>query len=137
MASQPVPVMGTQGYVTDVANKFAYLFTNYYLTDYNQSILFKGEIVSLTRSLQECGSNKTTLTQRVRSELVTYFNRYYDSVSVNVTVEDDTTVGNEDQLVLTITVAITDSSVTSEFSRMVKTANGVINKVIDLNNYGE
>ncbi len=137
MANNPVPTLSTQGYVSDSANRFAQLFANFYLADYNQTYVFDGRITSLTRLLQQAGSDTDKLVETVQSDLTFYLNNHYDKVNVSVTVEDDTEKGHGDQLILKVMVTVFEEAKQRQYGYLLRTANALLQEVVNLNNYGD
>jgi hypothetical protein len=137
MANTPVPVLGTQSFVYDSANKFNQLLSDFYLSDYNQTQLYPGQVTSLPRILQQAGSDYATAVSKIQSLFSNYLSRYYDgNNSVQVSVVDDTAVGRKDQLILKLVVSLTEDSQQVTYGYLLKTANAMIEEVVRINNYG-
>lgn len=137
MATNPVPTLSTQGYVSDSANRFAQLFSNFYLSDYNKTLVFAGEISSLPRLLQQAGNDENKLAESVQSEFSNFLSNHYEKSSVVVTVLEDTDKGHGDQLILKIEVTVYEDMVQRQYGYLLRTANAMLQEVVKLNNYGE
>ena len=81
----PVPTMSTQGFVTDLAGKLDYLLAHFFLSDYNQTQLYPGGVLSFHELVQRCGGDAEQLMELIQRGVSSYLGNYYDSVQVDVT----------------------------------------------------
>lgn len=136
MSVIPVPVMGTQSLVSDSANKFFQLMSDLYVSDYNQTQLYPGKVTSLARLIQQAGSDGSKAATLIQSALSVYFSRYYDGCRIDVTVEDDTDAGRQDQLVLRLKIGVQEQGVSQVYDYMIKSTNSMLDELIRINNTG-
>lgn len=136
MSVIPVPVMGTQSLVSDSANKFFQLMSDLYVSDYNQTQLYPGNVTSLARLIQQAGTDGNKAATIIQSALSVYFSRYYDGCRVDVTVEDDVNSGRQDQLVLRLKIGVQEQGVNQVYDYMVKSTNSMLDELIRINNTG-
>lgn len=81
MAVIPYPDIDS-GYIYDPGKKFDRLMSDFFEAEYSQSYLFYGSIASLPWLVQTYQSDETVLAQKIRSTLMTYLEKYFDSVEV-------------------------------------------------------
>lgn len=137
MSITPVPVLGTQSFVSDSANKFNQLITDIFVADYNQSLIYASNVTSISRMLQLSGNDANKIVTIFTSQLRTYFSRYYDNVNVSVSVDDDTDSDKPDALIIKLVVSIQESDQESTYGYLLKTASGNLDKLIKIVNFGE
>jgi hypothetical protein len=137
VANNPVPTIGTQDFITDSANKFAQLFTDFLVSDYNQTYLYPGEVTSAPYLVQQAGSDENAQVRIFQDALSKYFRRYYDDVSVTVTASDlkDSTLQGGTNLA--VVIQLTENLTQVTYGRMITTANNLITNVTNLINYGK
>lgn len=90
MAAIPYPCIDT-GYIYDPRKKFDRMMSDFYEAEYSQSYLFRGSISSLPWLLQEYQSDQDLVASKMRSMLMTYLEKYFDSVEVETGVLDNST----------------------------------------------
>jgi len=77
----------TQGWVHTSTEKIDLLLSAWLLSDYSQSEIFHGHIVSLPYMIVKLGHNPEQFVNYVSEKLSAYIGRYYDNVVVDVTYE--------------------------------------------------
>lgn len=137
MSITPVPVLGTQSFISDSANKFNQLITDIFVADYNQTLIYPGQVTSISRMLQLSGNDASKIVTIFTSQLRTYFSRYYSNVNVNVSVSDDTDSSKPDALIIKLVVSIQETDQESTYGYLLTTASGALDKLIKIVNTGE
>jgi len=132
----PVPTLSTHGYVSDAVTKFDFLISHFYLSDYNQTYLYLGNVSSLPRIIEKnsANTNSNSILSELRSTLETYLSRYYDAVNVSAIIRDvkEATSG----ITIDISISITDEGTKYSFTRLLESVNGRVQTVAKINNYG-
>lgn len=86
------PSLDSKGWITDPNEYLVRLFTYYVASNYSQSLLFKGNILSMQKAIQQFGPNMEGLASRMQSDLTSIFGRSFggDNVMVEVVVDEST-----------------------------------------------
>lgn len=134
MAISPLPSLSPDGWVKDTPNKTDYLLSHFFLAEYSQSFLYKGNISSLPFLLQK-NSDDFNLAKDVESTLQTYFGRYFSNVVVQSKCTTDATDTVKKSLQIFIEFDDLDGTRFS-VGKVADIINSKINRVIQLNNYG-
>ncbi len=87
MSDKLVPTLSGRGWLRSPAEKVDQILSWFYVSDYSQSELFRGNITSFAYLVQRYGSDKNQLTSRTESTLESYFKRYLPGTIVEVTAE--------------------------------------------------
>lgn len=132
----PVPSLGTQGWVSDDANKMDLLLSHFFLSDYNQTELYPGNVISLPEIIQNNGNQIDGIINELKSKLTNYLNRYYDSVDVTLEGDPDPNASPEIKYDLRISIVVKTASGTELYSNLIKTENSKLINIIKLNNFG-
>ncbi len=134
MANTILPILGTQGFVEDSSTKFDLTLSHFFLSDYNQSYLYSGNIYSLQRIFQQTGQDAEAVSLLLREHLTSYLNSYYDNVEITNVVKEAITPSGTMEIEMTI--RIIDSDKTYGFTRVLKTENSTFSEIIKINNFG-
>lgn len=130
-----VPTLSSLGMVTDSASKFDRLLAHAFAADYNQSYVFAGSVTSIARILQQAGTDGKKLISGMQDALLSYFNKYYDSVTVQCKLADSSDVTSGEK-VFEIVISVTEASVETQYGKLITTVNSKMTKIADLNNNG-
>ena len=84
----PVPTLSPQGFVVSTGDKLDRLLSYYFITDTNQSNIFKGETISFQETVANYQRQPTLLCDRMKTELTAYLERYFTIVTVIVEYKD-------------------------------------------------
>ncbi len=128
----PVPTLSTLGYITDAVKKFDFLLSHFFLSDYNQTYLYKGHVTSLTRIIENSGNHIESTILGLTNGLKDYLKRYYLDADVKVTTPD-TEVSN---IELTISITVTEAGSSYTFMRLLEAVDGKMQKIVKINNTG-
>ena len=135
----PVPILGTQGFATDSLTKFSTLMAHLFESDYNQTQLYPNKVTSISRIMEQSGTDMSLVQTNLRRSLSDYFTAYYpgsnSSAAVNVTIidNDDT----KSTVTAKIDIRIYDEGQAILGSWQFTSNNNVITKVIQQVNYGD
>lgn len=132
----PVPSLGTQGWVTDEANKMDLLLSHFFLSDYNQTQLYPNNVISLPRIIQNNGNQIDGIINELKSKLTNYLKRYYDDVEVNLKGTPDPNTSPSIKFDLGVSIVVKDNTGTLTYENLIKTENSKLIDIIKLNNYG-
>lgn len=84
------PSLDSKGWMTEPNEYIMRLFTYYVASNYSQSLLFNGNILSLQKAIQHFGPNMEGLASRVQSDLNSIFSRSFgnDNVKVEAIIDE-------------------------------------------------
>lgn len=130
-----VPSLSTAGFITDLPTQIDKVMSYYLTSDFSQSNLFRGQIVSLQKQIQAYQHDKMLLNERVREELEGLLTEVADSASVNVSSE---TPNPEDpgRINLTVAAVVTKDGKAYSVGKLIETRDSVTQKIFNLNNDG-
>lgn len=130
----PVPTMSTLGLIYDSANKFDKLLADVFVADSNQTQLYPGGVTSLAKLIEAGGSHRDTLEESLRQGFYDYFNRYYENVSITITVAniDDSSARLDFQM----SISVSEAQTQAQYGMLIKTVRKQLLEIIKLNNYG-
>ena len=133
--SQVVPTLTLSGFVSDVPTMIDHMFSYYLTSDYSQSNVFHGKIVSLQKQIQQYQHDEVDLERNIREQLEAYFR----SVADDVTIDVSTTVPNPtdpNRINITLSAILIKDGKSYSVGRLVETQDSKIIKIITLNNEG-
>jgi hypothetical protein len=126
--------LSEDGWVTDTTKMLDYILSYYILTDNMQSLVFRGNIISLPYTYYQHINNPQNMSVQIITDLETLLSRYFDTYTVLCqAVEIDTK-----KYGIAIYAAVTDSNgVKVDLSKAIKMDSSLASKIITLNNYGD
>lgn len=130
----PVPTLSTLGFIYDSTNKFDKLLSHAFVADYNQTYLYPGKITSVPRFFELAGNNIVELEDTLKTNLYTYFNKYYESVDLSVSISPYPT--DDTKITLELSITVTENGIPQSFTRNHVTPLKTFSNIIKLNNYG-
>lgn len=129
----PVPSLSMAGWVNDPTNKSDLLMSHFFEADKAQTYLYGQNISNLQWIIEQYGSNINDVTQQMRYALETYLSRYYDTVIVDVS-SDDNASNLTLKVELKIYCKVTDGGKDYVFGKILTVASSKIQKIISMNN---
>jgi len=129
VARKPIPSL--KGWAWDLAEKADLLLAYYLTTDYSQSYLYKNGIYSLQYQIAIDGNRPSILESNVKNTLIQLFNKYFDKVEVEVSVNAPDPA-QPNRLDLKLEIFVYEDNVMYSAGKEIETLNGKMNKVIDL-----
>lgn len=133
--SQAFPSLSLAGFITDIPTVIDKMFSCYLTSDYSQSNLFAGKIVSLQKQVQAYQHDRNMLVTKVREELEGYFGAYADSTTVRVTL-DDPNPDDPNRINITLSAVIVKNGKAYSIGKLIETQDSIIMNIIQLNNEG-
>jgi hypothetical protein len=132
--NKPVPSLSTLGWIYDANTKIDMLLAHFYLSDYNQTQLYIGNVSSITRIMQENGGELNKVISSIQETLSQYLSRYYDSANVEVRSKTDPAIDPRSRLDLEVIINITDKQKEYGYGRMLKMVDSKMQAIEKLNN---
>lgn len=133
--SQVVPTLSLSGFVSDVPTMIDHMFSYYLTSEYSQSNVFHGNIVSLQKQIQEFQHSEEALERNIREQLETYFRSVADDVTIDVTTANPNPA-DPNRLNITLSAILIKDGKSYSVGRLVETQDSKIMKIITLNNEG-
>lgn len=130
----PVPTLSMDGYVTASAKRMDYLLVYFFTSDFLQSTVYKGKISSLPWILKEYPRDMNLAAAAVRRQLNTYLSAYYDSVSIDIDVQDSDPTDSASKTTMTIGVTVSLNGETFQAWKLLNILDGKLTEFADLNN---
>jgi len=88
-----VPVLGSEGWVTDGDRMMRQLYALIFSADQAQDPIYKDAVTSMGYLIQMYGSDSSAFQSNVTTALKGMFGRYFDNVSVSFTEANDQSAG--------------------------------------------
>lgn len=129
----PVPSLSSAGWVQGPAEKADLLFSYYFTSEYSQSLLYQGSVISLPAQVQQMGHDPLELRLLIRKDIERLFQPYFEQVSVEVTT-DTPDPADPTRLNITLDCSVVDAGVTYSLGRLISTVNSKILKIKEINN---
>lgn len=128
-----VPSLSASGWVEEISERADKLMAYYLTSDYSQSEIYAGTVVSLQYHIEQYGHNTTELRTHVENGLRGYFERYFDSAEVTLTINDPTS-DDDNRTELKVECYITDNGSKYSLGRLIAVIDSKVVSFIDINN---
>lgn len=135
MKTKYLPSLSSAGWISDPDVIANHLFATFFLTDYSQTALYTGHVSSFAYCMHlynPSDQDRTKLTSMIDKVLTVYYLRYFD----DVTVETSLTQDSEDfsKLELNIFLEYVDGDKRNTLYKAIQVVDGKARSVIDINN---
>lgn len=133
--SQVIPSLSLAGFINDLPSMVDRMLSYYLTSEYSQSNLFNGRVLSLQKQMQAYQHDDNLLRSSVREELTEYFAGICDIPSVEVTTEFPNPE-DPSRINLTVSVVVTKDGKSYSVGKMIETKDSITLRLINLNNEG-
>lgn len=132
--SKMIGSLSDLGWVNNPETVLNKLLGYYILTEYAQSVVFQGNLISLPYTYFQYINDPSGMAIAVKADLDKLLSRYFASVDVEVeaVAKTESIYG----IVLYASV-LSDDGVRVGLGRVVEMTSSGVNKIIDINNYGD
>ena len=127
-----IPSLSESGWISSPAEKVDKLLSYFVTSEYSQSNLYSGKIASFPYLIANYASDQYRLQAEIRETLESFLDRYFDSVDVDVKVEDNPK--NDSKLSIKLILVVTDDNVRYSAGREIQTLNSQFVKIGKINN---
>lgn len=134
MSVNPVPTLSTDGWVTSPAPRLDYLFVYAFESDFLQSVIYNGKVTSVQWILAQNPKDMNAAAEALKTALITYFQRYYDSATVEVVASDTVPATSATKTTLTIYVSVILDGITYNAGKILSIVDGKMASFKDINN---
>lgn len=135
MTTQVIPTLSMAGFVSDVPTMIDRMLAYYLTSDYSQSNVFHGQVLSLQKHVQAYQHDTITLQTKVREDLEGYFAPNVDSMTIEVRV-DQPNPDDPSRINLTISAVLIKDGKAYSLGKLIETQNSITKNIINLNNEG-
>lgn len=124
----------TEGWVHTATEKIDTLLSLWLVSDYSQSEVFHGTIMSLPYQIVKYGHEPDRFTQEISDTLTTYIGRYFDNVEVNVKYKylEDNAIGGP--YGITIEVKGNSNGVSVNLAKGLEIRDSKLSNIISISN---
>lgn len=135
-----VPTLSSNGWVRAPAEKADFLLSHFYESDKFQTYLYGEGITSIQWIIEQYGHDIIACCSELRRALELYLGRYFDSVTAQVTSNDNITYNpvphQGSDITLRLVCSVTQDGKEYSFARLIVTSDSKFQRVINLNNEG-
>lgn len=131
-----IATLSTIGYATDPEQRLDRMMAYYLTSYYSQSLMFRGNIMSLQKQLREYGHDTTELVTRVTDEMTSYLAQEFQGVTVRIRT-DIPNPEDPGRINMTVEAVVSVDGKNYSLARVVETRNAVIIDIIKINNEGQ
>ncbi len=135
MTTVVIPTLSMAGFVSDVPTMIDRMLAYYLTSDYSQSNIFQGQILSLQKQIQAYQHNLLTLSTKVREDLEGYFSPNFDGMTIQVR-SDLPNAEDPNRINLTINAVLVKDGVSYSLGKLIETQHSITKNIINLNNEG-
>lgn len=89
ITNKPMVSLSSMGWITSLEHQVDQMFADFVTSEYSQSVLYYGNILSLPYIVQRYGNDKQKFRRKMKEALDKLFS-FYTETSIEVTVEDVT-----------------------------------------------
>lgn len=131
--SVQVPSLSASGWVGNISEKLDKLVGYFFVSDYSQSHLYRGNIASLPFIIKMATENQSLLISETTKALTNLLKSYFDRVQVDVTAtaEDPNKPG---ELTLQVDAEVTQDGVKYSVGKQLQIINSKVVAIFDANN---
>lgn len=131
--SVQVPSLSASGWVGNISEKLDKLVGYFFVSDYSQSHLYRGNIASLPFIIKMATENQSLLISETTKTLTNLLKSYFDRVQVDVTAtaEDPNKPG---ELTLQVDAEVTQDGVKYSVGKQLQIINSKVVAIFDANN---
>lgn len=129
-----VPTLSTFGWVTNPPEKIDFLMAHLFTSMKSQTSLYGSSVSSLQWLLEEKASSMDDTAAEMRSTIITYLRRYYETANVDVSFEDEDPQNSASRVRFSIAITVVEDGVEYQVSKQVSIIDGRFKDFINLNN---
>ena len=131
-----LPTLSTKGWV--LANEHPlvvanHIFAHFFCSDYSQTQLYLDKVSSFAWVMQSAQGDTGLAKSNLKTTLEGYFKRYFDNATVETSELPMDLTG---RVSLSLYVEFVADGVTYTLSKAINLSDGVVQSIINLNNYG-
>ena len=133
--SEIISTLTGKGYVESTEEILDAKLSYYFLTDINQSLVFKRALISLPKTYADNINDPIAFTEKVESELENEMKKYFEMVEVKA---DAKFLSGENKADVAVYISVIDSSGNKVgLGKVTRLSETGITRVINISNYGD
>lgn len=129
-----IPTLSEDHYVDSIDKKLDHLVSYFILSDVNQSLLFRGDILSLAFTYYSGINEPQVFENKLRSDLSFILEKYFRKVDVDIEIREKERQNDVD--ILLYVSVMDDNGNESKLSKIVIIRNSKIEKLINITSSG-
>lgn len=129
-----IPTLSSVGWEKNLAKKADRLMAYFFISQYSQSYLYRGKIMSLPYIVQQYGKSPSQLQTALNDNLTAYLERYFELSSVDVSYDTSAKKDRYGYEVKVDVVVIDDLGVKYSLGKLIEISNGLSFKIMEINN---
>lgn len=129
-----IPSLTEEGWVSSSKDVLAYNLAHYILSDAQQSIAYKGNIINLPETYYLHINDPIGMASAVKSDLERLLGRYFISTDV---VTDIKEISSKSFAILIYASVIDKENIKHELTRVTEVSSSGVRNIIEMNNYGD
>lgn len=131
----PVPSLSANGWVTAITEKSDRLYAQFFVAEQSQSGSYEPSAVSsLPWIIQEYGHDPLDCTIQLKQRLELYLGRYYDTVNVFCTIDNDEVQEASGRYNIKLVTTLTQAGKEYSLGSLIETANSKVVNIMSINN---
>lgn len=129
-----VPTLSSIGWISTVEEKGDFALSYFITSEYSQSVLHQGQIVSLQYLVKEFGSNPMKLETEISNALEGFMERYFDDSATSRVVVSEPDPEKPNELTIRFWCIVRENGREYSLGRSVVLTDSRISKIAKLNN---
>jgi hypothetical protein len=126
--------LSDQGWINDPLATLNYILVCYLLTDASQSLLFDGNVISLSNTYQQYINEPDKMATAVSADLNRLISRHFPQADILCRAKQ---ISGAHYAILISASAITENNERIELARVMEISTANLRKIIQTNNYGD
>lgn len=131
ITTRPLVSLSSMGWITPLEHQVDQLFADFVTSEYSQSVLYYGSVLSLPHIVQRHGNDKQSFRRELKNALEHLF-AFYTETTIDVTVEDATTGSKRYNAYVYCTVRYDNQEY--NLARQLEIADLRVKKIVNLSN---
>lgn len=128
-----VPSLSASGWVGNISEKLDKLIGYFFVSEFSQSHLYRGNIASFPYIIKQCAENQSLLLSETTKVLTNLLKSYFDRVQVDVTVTNED-VNKPGELSLIVDAKVVQDGVTYSVGKELQIINAKVVAIFKANN---
>lgn len=133
--AKKVATLGMEGFLEDINLKIDYLMCCYFYSKFKQTTLYRGRIVSLSKTLQMNGHDAIDAKNAIQADLQGYLEKFFTTTQVevlNLTKESDSGINLQIDAIVSEQGSVDGNSVSVGYSVFSK--NSMLKQLVNRSN---
>lgn len=128
-----VPLLSSQGWITDPGAKADILLSHFFESNKSQSLIYGKNVSSLQWIIQRYSGSISDMVKELTYALENYLGRYYVASVVTV-ISDDNTANLNTQVTLTLHCDVIEDGITYSIGKLLQISDSKLSKITTINN---